>query len=37
VSVREKCIRALAKLGFIGCDTLSTWQLIRLMQIAKAP
>lgn len=34
MSIREKCLRALAALGYIGLDGLRTWQLIRLVQLA---
>lgn len=32
MSIRERCLRALAALGYVGLDGLRTWQLIRIAQ-----
>lgn len=32
MSVRDRCLRILAALGYVGLDGLRTWQLIRIAQ-----
>lgn len=34
MSIRERCLQLLGALGHVGLDSLRTWQLIRLVQIA---